>query len=1042
MGIIAFRGLSDRNHRLPGPAPELRIRQDVSGRSCFFLSDQMTKPMSWTQSHLVSGQSAYDGVCETGSGFGVSSGEEDSALMHHTRGNIMSIGSRAGTPRRSERMRAVTHTPCVLSFGTSPRPLTSRPTAFILDKCEADAGEPTGRPGAHIIDRLARRRAARGLLAAFFCAGVAGVGSAAAQSCLVDSNGDGHPLFGGMSTRGGSTFPVSSIASGDLNGDGFPDSVMTHESFAPGAGVISVLLNDGDGMMGQDLSVTLGEFAAPRSVQLGDLDGDTDLDLAYVDEEANQVVLYRNDGHGQFTFMDSKLVGTQPCSVVIANLDGVVGNDLAVLARVSDNVTVWKNNGSGLFTPGGTYSAGNVPEHVPNACPGQRTFRTGPRMTAADVDGVNSIDLIVPQEDGFGIMHNSGTGSFPTLQPEVLPVTGIAWSSSAADLNGDGRPDLAIALNDRLCGATLIVSLNEAGGSWNHTSYDVSFYEQYDPGYAYELINVAIGDVAGNEAPDIVVGNSYRLVNLMFVNDGTGHFGPAPPEYRWIAMGSGNVMGPILLDDFDRNGKLDLAMGRRDGGVGLLRVILHDGAEKPHIFRQHQRVPDRLEFAVSFGIDPWWSPVDVTVADVNGDSHRDLVSFDQGEEGVETHVNVVLNPGAGDFDSATTLTYYLPHAVSEPDTYGSLAVGVRAGDLNADGSMDLVIGEPGHLLGNGIVTEGSSLWVILNDNEGGFADPIRYDTTDGDSFGTTDVQLGDMDDDQDLDAVIVNSSMSYDGPQPVTPTRLRVYKNDSGTFTPGPWFDMGFTRTVNRGQVRLADLDHDGDLDAVANTGGSTGIWVWHNDGTGALTPVQTIAPFQVSETHTLVDLTDDGYQDLVVNWNRLLDPSAPDFAVFVYDPQTQQFSTRVDFSAGGQGAYGFVGADMNNDGLEDLIGVTVGGEATVWINHGFPVLDAGRYVSETPVGRMAVGDLDNDGDLEIVATCLFYPNLAVLNNIRCTTVLPGDLDGSGCVDLADLAIMLSSFGCAQDCGSADIDGGGVGLSDLSLLLSNFGECS
>jgi len=50
---------------------------------------------------------------------------------------------------------------------------------------------------------------------------------------------------------------------------------------------------------------------------------------------------------------------------------------------------------------------------------------------------------------------------------------------------------------------------------------------------------------------------------------------------------------------------------------------------------------------------------------------------------------------------------------------------------------------------------------------------------------------------------------------------------------------------------------------------------------------------------------------------------------------------------------------------------------------------------------------------------------------------LPGDLDGDCDVDLADLAILLSSFGTNA---GGDIDGDGdTDLADLAIILSNFG---
>jgi hypothetical protein len=64
---------------------------------------------------------------------------------------------------------------------------------------------------------------------------------------------------------------------------------------------------------------------------------------------------------------------------------------------------------------------------------------------------------------------------------------------------------------------------------------------------------------------------------------------------------------------------------------------------------------------------------------------------------------------------------------------------------------------------------------------------------------------------------------------------------------------------------------------------------------------------------------------------------------------------------------------------------------------------------------------------------------------IRCNGTLAGDLDSDNDVDLADLALLLASFGCTppETC-DADIDGDeDVDLSDLGFMLANFGEaCS
>ena len=91
--------------------------------------------------------------------------------------------------------------------------------------------------------------------------------------------------------------------------------------------------------------------------------------------------------------------------------------------------------------------------------------------------------------------------------------------------------------------------------------------------------------------------------------------------------------------------------------------------------------------------------------------------------------------------------------------------------------------------------------------------------------------------------------------------------------------------------------------------------------------------------------------------------------------------------------------------------------------------------------------DADSDGIADEYDNCpdVFNPGQADENGDGVGDVcepIPGDLNGDGVVGVADLLILLSSWGPCKDCGdcSADIDGNCVvGVSDLLILLANWG---
>lgn len=96
-------------------------------------------------------------------------------------------------------------------------------------------------------------------------------------------------------------------------------------------------------------------------------------------------------------------------------------------------------------------------------------------------------------------------------------------------------------------------------------------------------------------------------------------------------------------------------------------------------------------------------------------------------------------------------------------------------------------------------------------------------------------------------------------------------------------------------------------------------------------------------------------------------------------------------------------------------------------------------YNDEPTIGRIM--RMRYDGTFsEVVVWELGLVNDLLLVPDSATPNCPGDVNGDGAVDLADLATLLSNFGGTGGAAAGDIDGDGdIDLADLATLLANFG---
>jgi len=321
----------------------------------------------------------------------------------------------------------------------------------------------------------------------------------------------------------------ANVSFGDLNGDGSLDVMLAKGRHWPL--VDQVLFNDGKGAF---RATPLGAADRTYAGLLVDIDGDRDLDVVISNDEPDQKRVYLNDGRGRFTAGSTFGKPEWPTiNVSVADLNGDSLPDIIVANRTGNDRGfnyVCLNHGAGQF------DADCVPT----------TRESTTTITPGDFDRDGRIDLAVPHREGGQsyIYFNDGKAGFPRRVP-FGPATAAIRVSGAADLNGDGRMDLAVV--DERTGPAIY--LQKQGGTFEERLP----LERTAPPYA-----LAVADVNRDGRVDVIVGNVEAPSVVYFNKDGR-HFQPVS-----FGDSNGTAYG-IAVGDIDKDGLMDIGVARSEG---------------------------------------------------------------------------------------------------------------------------------------------------------------------------------------------------------------------------------------------------------------------------------------------------------------------------------------------------------------------------------------------------------------------------------------------------------------------------------------------
>jgi hypothetical protein len=150
------------------------------------------------------------------------------------------------------------------------------------------------------------------------------------------------------------------LALGDVNGDTHLDLVTANAG--SGANNVSVLLGNGDGTFAAQ--TLYGTGSLPLSVALGDVNGDGRLDIVTANYDANNASVLLGNGNGTFAPQTLYTTGTGPFSVALGDVNADGRPDIVTANRFGNNASVLLGNGNGTFAPKTDYPAGSIPRSV------------------------------------------------------------------------------------------------------------------------------------------------------------------------------------------------------------------------------------------------------------------------------------------------------------------------------------------------------------------------------------------------------------------------------------------------------------------------------------------------------------------------------------------------------------------------------------------------------------------------------------------------------------------------------------------------------
>lgn len=799
-------------------------------------------------------------------------------------------------------------------------------------------------------------------------------------------------------------------AIGDVDGDGKLDMVASNYL----SGTISVFRNTSS-----PGSLTAASFATPVSFTAGvsplyisvrDFDMDGKSDIAVLNTGSSSVSVFRNIGTPgaiNASSLSSKVdftIGASGQGLTVEDLDGDGKPD--ILVTVGNGVEVLRNNSSR-----GAITATSFDAKV--------NFATGasPNYAATgDLDKDGKPDIVVSNfgNANISVLKNISTpgsistGSFATKVDIATfsSPSGIAVS----DLDGDGALDIAVA--GQVANKISVFKNIATAGTLDLTSFatNVDFPSSGNPR------TLVIGDLDGDGRPELAIaGSSANAVGVLRNTVSTllaptlTSFTPSQGPPGTVVTITGTNFSTVTTQNTVKfNGTVASILSSTST---TLTVTVPSGATNGTISISTgcNTATSSATFTTAIGISgfsPASGPVGTTVTiDGGGFSTtpaNNVIYFGATQATVTnatatqltvtvpygaTYKPISLSVGGVVSRSATPFLVTYPGGVAldicsfAPKVDFSTGLGPNGThllDVDGDGKSDMVFTN----------TSSNTLSVARNTSTGtgvvSFAASTNFTTLSGPDGAT----FGDLDGDGKPDIVVINNNT------------LSIFRNTSasGSISFATRIDVAAGLLTNGRRVALGDLDTDGKLDIVVPNN-FTKVSVFKNQSTPGNISLSTKVDFAIHGLSTLPwnatvgDLDGDNKPEILVtllsSGNRvsiLRNTTAPGVI------NSSSFAPFVEFVTGSN-PYDIELADIDGDQKVEMITAN-SGSGTISVFRNTSTLGAinassfsGRvdfFLGIVP-NNLAIDDFDGDGKPDIAVARSQSTFITLLRNISTT---------------------------------------------------------